>query len=502
MSPQPLLRHARSILCSCAMLTGIVPVISPGAALAQSFQFVGGPGSEDSEPPINSRQLQRFAQVLGLDGDQQEAASALLEGMQTEWNTLSKSTREKMDAIREEFEESRDPSVFGERIPAIMRAQGEARGKLQQEFMSDFKALLTEEQTARWPEFERVHRRETTIRRGVLSGESVDLLEISDEMKLGTLAIQDLPDALQQYETDLDRALIERNKLVIEAQRRMGAGPFDPQAAAQDEEFQKLREQAREARLRVRDTNQRYARQIAVMLPDDTRAKFEEEVTRRSYPEVYRPSLASESFAAAEAFSDLTPEQSAAIKSMRDAYQQEADRATEQWRQAVEQFESTPEGYLSALSGGFRMRGFGPGGRGGESEPENPVDQARQSRRDIDRAALDKLKAILSDGQRERLPTRRERGGRGPRAMGSGAQTQTDSGDAALAEGEDVIMVRSVQVGPDGQTQESTGVFVQRSTDTPEHEGEGDEEGGEVVEHRVIVVPAPPAPPESPSKPE
>lgn len=460
---------ARLVL-SLAALAVVVP------AQAQEVQVIqGGPGGrfgpfgQNAEPPVDSHQLRRFADLLRLDADQREAAAALLEGMQTEWDAIARKTRDEVDAIREEFQGDRDPAVFAERMPEIMRRQREARARLEQSFMADFKALLTDAQQADWPLVERAHRRESTITQGRFSGESVDLVRLVESLNLPEPASAAVRPILSQYEADLDRALIERNDLVDRAMQRVAAaGPGAIERAMQDEEFKALREKARKARLNVRDINNRYARQIASTLPPDQAAKFDQEFIRRSFPQVFRDRFAADSLAAAAALSDLTPEQRKAIEAMREAYSLELDRANRAWIDAVRKFEETDEGYSAALAGGFnfRMR-FG---EGRDDDGDNPVARARRDRRELDRKTLENLRGVLNDDQRSRLPQRRERRRGGP----AGAEAAAGPGDAVFVaadtddfeanSGEEgaIRIVRQVTVGPEGEPVESTSVFVSR----------------------------------------
>lgn len=464
------------------MVLGLVAAAVVSSAGAQNFQFFGGdgPGGMNAEPPVNSKQLARYADLLGLDADQREAASALLDGMQAEWDASSKKTRDEMDAIREEFQDARDPSIFMQRVPDLMRKQRESRTKLERTFMGDFKSLLTDEQQAGWVVVERVYRRDSTVPRGRLSGESVDLVRLAEELPLAASSKAAVKSMLDQYETDLDRALVERNEIVDQAQARIGDGPgaLERALSGGDEEFQKLREKAREARLKVREINQRYARQIASALPGDEAAKFNEAFTRRSFPDVFRRSLTGDSLAAAAGFDDLTPEQKQSIASIQESFAQDVERANKALMEATEKFEATSEGYAAALGGGMRMRMFGDGG--GESDKPNPVEEARSAKREIEKKALDKLKGLLNDEQRERLPKRRERG-QGPRAMGGGPEGAViiAGGEGEVEGGEDgqvVHVLRQVEVGPDGKPKEATAVFVQKlGPGEAPPEGEGDE---------------------------
>ncbi|MBL8745342.1 MAG: hypothetical protein JNK58_03190 [Phycisphaerae bacterium] len=502
----------RSVILPGVMVISALSGSIPGTAGGQNIQFFGGDGPGGGgpggqEPPVNSKQIARYADLLGLDADQREAAAALLEGMQAEWDAGARKMREEMESIREEFQESRDPSIWTERLPSIMRKQRESRSRMEQTLMSDFKSLLTDEQQGGWSQVERTYRRDTTIPRGRLSGESVDLVKLAEELPLSEASRSIVQSTLDQYEADLDRALIERNDIVERAQQRAGDGPAAMERALQDEEFMKLREKAREARLKVRETNQRYARQVASALPADEAAKFNEAFTRRSFPDVFRASLAADSLNAAANFDDLTPEQKERINAIRESYAQEIERANKSLIDAKEKYESTSEGYASALGGGMNIRMFGAGGQ--EDGKENPVEAARGAKRSVDQKMLDNLKGILNDSQRERLPKRRERGGGGPRSMRGGpngaAVVALDGGQGGedVEEGNVVHVMRQVDIGPDGKPREATAVFVQKiAPGEAPPEGEGDQETIIEVHQKPGAGPGDGDPPPSEPKPD
>lgn len=471
------------VLSVLAGLAATLPVVS--VAVAQEVRMFGGGrgeggpfGDANAEPPVNSRQLKQYAKTLGLDADQTEAAEALLEGMQTEWDTTARKAREEMDAVREEFQQDRDPSVFMQKMPEIMMKQRQVRSRLEKSFMTDVQSLLSEEQQARWPVVERIYRRDTTMARGRFSGESVDLVKLTEDIKLPEAALSDIRPALDQYEIDLDRALVDRNELINKAQQMVGDGPvaIERAVANPDPELQKLRGQAKEARERVREINQRYARQIAAALPGDLGAKLNAEFTQRSFPEVYRASHTADALEAALAFADLTPEQKQSLSAARESHRAEAERANKAWSEAIEKFESTDEGYAASLAGGFNIRRMNMD----EGQPDSPVDAARKARRDVDKKTLESINSVLSDEQRERLPKRRERA-RGPQALGGAPGG--DAGEEGGAPGA-INVIRQVTVGPDGQPVEATAIFVGRP-------GEAPPEGEEPEEIEIETRPAP-----------
>jgi hypothetical protein len=357
---------------------------------------MGGMG-QVFEPPINSRELDTYAQMLGLDADQTEALTALLEAHQQEFNESARIAREKLESLREEAREARDPQVWRE-MGAQMETFRKARQKMEDSFFSDFKAVLTPAQTEKFPKIERQRRREQTIGRGLMSGERVDLIRTIADLKLPAEQLEAVQPTLDLYEADLDRELATRNTVYEESQSKIRemfeAGNMD--------EMQKVLEKGREASKRVRDVNRRYARQLETMLPTEAQAKFAEQVRRESFPMVYRPTQASRALEAARAFTDLDENQTAALGTLAETYDRELTSLNKQLEQAtLDREESiTAQDLMSRGMGGFR----------GE---DGPAGELREKRRELDNTTMDKLRALLTPEQIENLPRRDDRAGPG-----------------------------------------------------------------------------------------
>lgn len=368
------------------IVLAIASLTAPRAS-AQPGMMGGFGGGQMFEPGVSTRDLDRYAEFLAMNGEQKEAAGALLEGYQAEFDRAAKSMREATEAAREEFRDTRDFTVWEDLRPKMEEFQAK-RKEMENALLKDVKELMTDEQASKWPQLERLRRRETTLRRGFMSGETVDVVRLAEDSKWPAEVKEQVSVVLAQYEVDLDRVLIERNEQ-FEAGMGQGMALFrQGDMAGVNELFNK----AREAAIKVRDVNRRYARLVEGMLAEDARAKFAREFKERSFPRVYRESHALRSIDAAAAFDDVTAEQKAAIAEMRAAYVREADAVNEKWAKAIEENELTIT--PMELMGG----GGGPALREG-----------RTARREAEQKALEKLKGILTEEQVKRLPERRER---------------------------------------------------------------------------------------------
>lgn len=390
----------RASLGSAAILLAAGGAALPAApAAAQQRMTVNVTAREDSGSPagmIPRASVDKYARLLGLDDDQKAAVAALHEGYVTEFQAAAKEFRAAMAEITRTFEDTQDPTVFREKMPALRRSNAERTKKLEQNFLADVQALLSEHQQALWPKVERQRRRETTLR-GALSGESVNLLEIVEALRL--TPDEPLARALEEYELDLDRSLQAKEQVNEGARDFEGGGMFDMQA------FQDRLAKAREAGLKVREVNQRHARRIEPLLPEERRAEFASAVRRDSFPRVYRPSRTARALEEALKFTDLDASQREAISALKATYERELASANDRWASAIEEEEKSggPGGTMMLPGGGVMQV------RMGDEQADTPVAQARKARRELDERTRDRLESHLRPEQKERLPKTQDR---------------------------------------------------------------------------------------------
>ncbi|MCA9310425.1 MAG: hypothetical protein KDA21_04415 [Phycisphaerales bacterium] len=377
---------------------GVVAAVVMGSALAlpgvAQAQFRGGMGGDLFNPPVSDSELDKIVELLGLDESVAELADSMLDAMDTDWEKQRDEMRDIMRDAREEFQETRDFTVWEDLRP-IMEEFGKKREAMEASFLSDLKLLLDEDQTEEWPRVERMLLRQRSLRDGLLSGEAVDLVEISNDLELESDSKEALRPVLDQYEVEMHRALEHRNE-VFEDGMSQGMSLFQNQDF---ETIDKLFAKATEASERVRDTNARYARQMIQLLPEGDQAAFEERYQRESFPRVYRDAWVVSAVESAETFDDLTVDQRERVTEMRTAYERDARPLNERWAEAIRESESKRT---------FQDM-FG-GGRDSESTRE-----AREARQSLDQRYEEQLKSILTEDQVSRLPEQdrrdfRERG--------------------------------------------------------------------------------------------
>lgn len=383
-----------------------------------------GGGGMNLQPTLTSRDLDRAVKMLALDKDQEDAVKVLLESYQQSYRDKAQPVRDRMDKAREDFRETRDPSVWTDvrKETEKFRPVGE---QLTQTFMNDLKSVLNEQQAAKFPSFERALRRNQTINRGLLSGERVDLVALLEKQEIPEQSRAEIAPLVEQYEIDLDRELQARTKLWEELMPKMGE--LMPQmfgGGGAPKELQDIMDKGRDAGMRVRDVNRRYARQISGLLPDPAKSKFDTEFERESYPMAFRDTRISRQLTAVAGFADLSAEQKTSITQLTDTFTKENESLTRQLIEATDKMEST-------VTADQLMTMFRPGGN-----DDSPVGQVNRKRRDLNQSTQEKLEAILTPEQVKRLPQDdrgrggRDQGGDQPRQRGRRGNANDAGGDA------------------------------------------------------------------------
>src|SRR5262249_12555080 len=157
--------------------------------------FFGGPGGGG----ISSTGLEQYEKILGLTAAQKESAAALHEAYQQDRAAANRDMQDQMKSAREGIQDG-DFSVMRDQITAIMRKYGEKTSALEKQFIDDFKSLLTPAQADRWPQVERLRRREQWLRGGgMVSGSGVDLTTLVDSLGLSDADRAKLATSLDEY---------------------------------------------------------------------------------------------------------------------------------------------------------------------------------------------------------------------------------------------------------------------------------------------------------------
>jgi hypothetical protein len=373
----------------------VAAVMLPSVVCAQVFR----PGGDFLEPGFTTKDLEHAAQLFGFDEVQREIAGEMVNEYLGRMGVGVEQMTTILQAAENEFEETRDIEIwnaFRERTEAFEQR----KDMITRQLKDDLRLLLTAEQEALWPRFERDLRRNATIDEGgLVSGEAVDLVALLDEMGVDGEAREVIASIENQYVTELDRALITRNEVYEEstdkAFERFTTEGFDDFEKVM-EYFRELLEDAMVQAVRVRDINLRYAATIGRALPPELGEEFTDRFNELCYPRVYRVSTTDRAFETILSFEDLTEEQRGRVLEAQTRYRQSRERLDANWARAIAEQEEERDV--------MRVMGIEPS--------TEATRETRTARRELDRTAYEQVLQVLSEDQARRLPppVRRDRG--------------------------------------------------------------------------------------------
>ncbi len=337
---------------------------------------------------VQRRSIERYAELLGFSTDQRDSALAIHEGYMAAYKEVQKARGQAIEEINRSAQDSGDHSVFVEKFPAIGKEFGEKTRKLEKTLFDDLRMLCSDAtQEANWVRVERMRRRETELRPGGIAGEGLDLIEIVRNLKLPADAFAAVSPSLDEYETDMDGQIKARQQL------RSGAPVFKPGEPTDMEALRKSMADARDAGLRIKGVNERFARRIEAVLPETYQAAFRRAVREATFPQVYRKSPIVRDIDKALTLTDLTGEQRAALTELKAAYERDSRPVNDAWAAAIADADKTGAGAgMIAGPGGAQMV------MRTQDEPE-PLREARKARRELDEKAREKIRTTLSDAQ-------------------------------------------------------------------------------------------------------
>ena len=366
--------------------------------------------------------------------------------------------QESMDEAQENgaLDEARD--VMGEMLD-ILEEWLAVRTRLYNQFVSDVKVQLTDDQLVMWPAFDRFIVREKSLPKGRLSGEDVNLFMILDDVGLSDEAFESIEGSLDDYELRLHDALKARNDFLLKSAAQMYKAMKDGDA----DDARRILERQVNYREAVRNVNDEFrATFTSAIESDEERAALEAAILEESYSRIYRATSAQRAFDSAINLEGLSEDQAVSIGELERAYFSElGPRNSELVRllrqtEGIEQVERGER--MVAMMSGDMSRGMPwMGGGGGEdSKEEQRYDEAMERRGELDQNYIERLNALLTPEQQEAMPRRRTRGGGGGSGWGTPEQREemmkrfdTD-GDGEISDEERRAMIEQFRGGGRG----------------------------------------------------
>lgn len=288
------MRRRWATIAAC-VLAGAAVLACPGRAAAKdgewSFSHARPKwrGLEKKEALFGPRELELLRDDLGLTLEQSAALADLIEAgertYELEWVVGAET---EADISNEPWDDDDEDNAWERRRARIERVQAQVAGELEgarQRVLSDLELLLTDDQRALLPEAMRRYRRRVMLSQGShLWGEGVDLVAVVGLLDVGEEAMAEIEPMLADYALELDSGLATRMRASRElnAQVRAYFALQREEKKADADDFEKQNERMSDcvrallgASERIRDTNNRYARQISMFLEGEALETFE-----------------------------------------------------------------------------------------------------------------------------------------------------------------------------------------------------------------------------------
>ncbi len=382
------------------------PSANAAPQLGQSAGF-----TEAFQADFLARDMDLIVETLELEDWQRTILESLLADYQNDFRIGVDGLKDKLKAKGEEIKAGGERNAMG----IIMGPIGEwtrEKAMLRQRFLDNLRGQLSESQAARWYALERAMLREKELPRGVLSGESLNLIVLARESALTPELADQSKVVLEEYSVALDDALRARASQLSQSQ------PVIQEAmVAQDWGRGLTQLEAIVARrIALRDVQERYIDAIAASL-GSAGADFRERALRAAFPLAYRPSPMIPYFAAARALPGLSAEQVSAIDSVEAAYVVAYADLENRWAAGVRAHE--PKAQLADV----KLRIAAATGDGAKPDPD-PYRAFRDERERMNQKAREDVERIVGEELALQLP-----GGAEKAKAQRAAAAQTKGGD-------------------------------------------------------------------------
>lgn len=206
--------HARTFLAAFALCVGL------SAPPAQAQLGLQAGFVEAFQPDFMNRDITLFIDFLALEEWQVPTVEKLMDDYADDFKIGSDGLRDEMKGMKEQIINAGDQGAMGVIMGPINKWIQE-KARLKQRFVENLRSVLSDEQQERWPKLERAMRREKELPRGLLSGESVDLRQVSRECEVPPDVMIANKEVLDQYEIGLDAALLARANQLLASQDKI-----------------------------------------------------------------------------------------------------------------------------------------------------------------------------------------------------------------------------------------------------------------------------------------
>ena len=274
------------------------------------------------------------------------------------------------------------------------------RTELRAKFVTDVQAVLAEKQVERWPALERALYRERSLPKGELPGESIDLVNVVNDLQLTDAAMQSITADLEAYEVALDAALRTRDAFIATAPEKIDKAI----AERKPDTALALADRGAALRTAVRGVNKQYISHFAARLAPEHGERFRLAALKLSYPTIYGATRGRRIFDQIRTMEGIDEPTRRNILELERAYEAELATLNEHIRTTMDR-----EGPLAARRGLEHLKSSMEGAIGGEQR-EDPIRPLFVKRGMLDDRYQKQVAQLLGEERAAALPrSRKER---------------------------------------------------------------------------------------------
>ncbi len=345
-------RALGSMVAGVLLVAGAPLLFTPDAS-AQIVSFQMGSRSPDRDGQLDETDIKSLVKTLRLDADQEALVQALYEGHRSAWDEATTAHQEAVKALIEGEQNAGRPRDIARKMLSVQKQWRTTQDQLENNFLESVRGIVSTDQLANWPRFERDRRRHSLqAKQAALGGEGVDLIDVAESIDLADEALSRLEPVSNVYAEELDLAIADRTR-AIEAVEKQTTPPEGEDPGAIDlEAVKKAQEKLHEKHTAVREVNQRYAALFSGQLSPEDAERFMDLYMERSFPGVYRPTAADRYIRQVRALETLNEEQVRALDVIDADYQRLVSMINDQLVQIIRQDEEKVEEPGMIFSGG------------------------------------------------------------------------------------------------------------------------------------------------------
>ena len=351
---------------------------------------------EAMKPEFFTRDLIVFIEGLDLDDTQQIIVEALFDDYEHGFDEGMARMELRIEAVQEEIKELRDDPQINEKVLTMVVAPIEQwmqeRDELGDQLIENVRVILIPEQGQLWVEFTRDLYINKKLTQGVINGESVNINHVLRDMSLDPATLAIIEQARTDHANELYAALQQRSRL----SRGTYTSLMETINAADSQEETDRKLEVVDARVRVREVNDRGIQAIAETLQGDAGNQFWYEAMKRSYPRIFRRTPAQRVLEAAAANTNYALDIQDAIDQLLANYMQELGQLNDRILEATRDYD--PEKIRESLRNRQRKKN-------GEATTKTP-DPTRpllNDRKELGKVYIERLRELLTPEQFEAI---------------------------------------------------------------------------------------------------